>query len=242
MKNKIKALLEKLTGYWFYKSADLPAGVSLKHDLNRFDQKALNIFFDVGANTGQTAKAFDDDFSPARIYCFEPVNETFEKLKNNCRHLQNVIPENFAFGESQGQKQISLFADWDGGNSLNEESMCQDKNAATQTVVINTVDNYCAEKAIKHIDLLKIDTEGYELNVLQGATGMLKEKKISFILCEAGYLKKNMRNTQLSALCEHLATFGYFIFAIYNGGTEDWDKGMCYSNVLFVNAALKLKQ
>lgn len=232
-----KSFIEKLTGYWFYKSRFLPAGVSLKHDIGRFNHGPLKTIFDVGANVGQTFFSFSNDFPGSHIYCFEPVDKTFRQLIGNTGN--RAIHENFAFGETEGQKEISLFSDWSGGNSLNESSMCQEENAEKQVITIKTIDNYCLEKGIPHLDLLKIDTEGYELNVLRGADAMLREKKISFILCETGFLRKNLRNTNFSELAEFLAGYGYFTYAVYSGGTEDWDKGMCYGNVLFVNSEMK---
>ena len=51
-------------------------------------------------------------------------------------------------------------------------------------VDVNTIDNYCKTNEIEFIDILKIDTQGYEENVLLGATNMIKNKKIKFIELE----------------------------------------------------------
>jgi len=238
-----KQIIENLTGYWIHKKKYLPMGTSLQNDIvNRFNYKKLDIIFDIGSNIGQTHKAFKQDFPKSKIYCFEPINKTFEVLQKNIMDVdKNAILENFAFGESIGEKEVSLFDEWDVLNSLNDSLMNKSKDATKQTVSIDTVDNYCLNKNIKKIDLLKIDTEGYELNVLKGTDKLLKSKNVSFILCEVGFLNKNVRNTNFSALSEFLAEYEYFFVSMYNGSNEFWNKGLYYGNALFANSDLSFK-
>jgi hypothetical protein len=51
---------------------------------------------------------------------------------------------------------------------------------------MTTVDRYCTENEVAGIDLLKLDVEGHELDVLDGAAGMLSERRIRLIAFEFG--------------------------------------------------------
>jgi len=240
-KHDLRVLIEKITGYWFHKINDLPIGADLRVDITqRFSYKNLEIIFDVGANIGQTYFYFKRDFPKAKIYCFEPVNTTFKKLKENVNEDNKIVLENFAFGEAAGEKQIRLFNGNNGLNSLNEESMNPLPDAALQMIKIETIDNYCKLHNIKKIDLLKIDTEGYEINVLKGAHDLLSVKKISFVYCEAGFLKNNKRHTNFSEAAEFLAAYNYYFVGLYNGSSDDWRQGLYYGNALFCHTALPL--
>jgi len=109
-RTSFKHLVDKVTGYWIYKSGYLPIGADLRIDITR---KAaypnLNIIFDVGANHGQTYTKFRSDFPGAAIYSFEPVAESFSELRSKMRGDCNATPEQLAFGETVGEKTIRLF-------------------------------------------------------------------------------------------------------------------------------------
>ena len=76
----------------------------------------------------------------------------------------------------------------------------------TIEVETSTIDNICIRNNINKIDVLKIDTEGSELNVLRGATKMLKNTKI--ILVEILDEKKNY-NEKYKKVCDLLGSFGF---------------------------------
>ena len=53
-----------------------------------------------------------------------------------------------------------------------------------QEVNVDTLDNYCNEKNIDYIDILKIDTQGYEDKILEGCSELIKKNKIGIIITE----------------------------------------------------------
>lgn len=142
------------------------------------------VAFDVGANVGDwTALALH--INPGlQIHCFEPSPETFQTLST--RRFPNQPRFNrFALGESPGQATLHLHATASNVNSLH--AACSGAIAeatGTETVSVETLDDYCKRNTVDTIDYLKIDTEGHELAVLQGAREMLSRGAIRCIQLE----------------------------------------------------------
>jgi len=231
----LKRVFSYVTGYWIHKISSLPVGANLFIDIHkRMNYGPLTTMFDVGANIGQTCEWFRYNEGNAKIYCFEPVAETYRQLKNKAGDDKNCVFENIAFGEVPGEKCIKVYDEYSFLNSLKEELMNQDSNAREEIIKIDTVDNYCSIKGITKIDLLKIDTEGYELNVLTGAKQMLSNASISFIYCEVGFLKREKRHTNFGDLTEWLAEKNYHFVGLYELSLHAWKQNSYFGNALYV--------
>ena len=235
--NTIKHILTSLTGYWFHKKSNLPVGADLFVDItSKVNYPSLDILFDVGANAGQTRNWFRHHLPKATIYSFEPVQSTFQQLKENAGNDPNCILVNQALGDEAGAKTIRLYeGDMTVLNSLRDDVMNNNEGAREETISINTLDAYCKANNINKIDLLKIDTEGFEINVLKGASEMLQSGKISFVYCEVGFQNTNKRNTYLSELTEYLADKKYYFFGLYQVDYHDWKRGNGLGNALYIH-------
>jgi FkbM family methyltransferase len=149
------------------------------------------IIFDVGANVGQYQGALLKGLSVKKfnIHCFEPSPSTFKILKKNTSDSR-VILNNTGLGEKKeilplyrtGElSPLSSLYKKEKGDYYNVESMEE-----MESVAIGTLDEYCLDNGIKHINLLKMDVEGHELSVLKGAVKMLASGKIERIQFEFG--------------------------------------------------------
>lgn len=153
------------------------------------------VIFDVGANVGSYTLAVIASFkhNPS-IYSFEPSAATFKKLTANTAGLSNVIVNHCALSSTVGEAVLYGRENNSEIASLVNTQAAEKYGQQTQeTVKLNTLDNYCRENNIDFIDFLKIDTEGHELTVLQGATEMLQRKMIRFIQFEFGQFNIDSR-------------------------------------------------
>ena len=142
------------------------------------------IFFDVGAHHGETVKLFHKNFKKAKFYCFEASPLNFESLKKNIKlfKLTNFFEiNNFALGNKNCDGFINQIEESSSStiNDFNLESLylkrklkilnLQKNNFYKKVPIkIKTLDSFIEEKNIGKIDILKIDTEGFEYNVVKG--------------------------------------------------------------------------
>jgi FkbM family methyltransferase len=142
----------------------------------------IKTIFDVGANIGQSAIKFRDAFPSATIHCFEPVQKTFQELVSTVDHYSNVHCHQNAMGSRECILPIYLT-----GQSVANSLIMPSVMVGTEDVTVLTIDDFASENQIARIDLLKIDTEGFDLEVLQGAQGLLGANEIAFVLAEVGF-------------------------------------------------------
>lgn len=172
--------------------------------------KESMVVFDVGANKGDYARLIRQ-FSPnAEIHCFEPDKEVFDLIS-----LMGVKKNNIALGDAVGSGTFYRNPDASELNSFYD--MSGDSRVYTSTqpiqVAITTLDNYCKDNSITHINLLKIDVEGHELSVMKGAKEMLSTGKIDKIQFEFGYASIYSR-IFLRDFFVYLIPLGYEIYKI----------------------------
>ncbi len=189
--------------------------------------RPISTILDVGANIGQSAIKFQQAFPDASIHCFEPVVHLNRKLAENVRHLSNVYIYSDALGATACETQIYLTTH-ESMNTLIKPDYVKN----TQSVNVTTVDDFLRCEKIAGVGLLKIDVEGYDLQVLIGAEKTLKAKKIDFILVECGFYDDSPHLACLDDIRDYLRRFDYRIFGIY-------DQQLAWSGTLelrYVNA------
>jgi FkbM family methyltransferase len=195
-------------------------------------------YFRRGANVGQTVDRFREYFPSARIEAFEPVSNTFETLQENTDGLSNVYCHPFALGEAGETKTIELEPD-SLLNSLTNEVSEPKGNTSTENISVRRLDEFCEEQDIRHIDVLKTDTEGYDIEVLEGGGKMLSEHRIDFVISETGFQLPAQRQTSFSALNEFLQGKEYRVAGFYEIEHERPSQpAIDYCNVLYARNGL----
>ena len=191
--------------------------------LEFFKKKIVNQFItvlDIGAHKGETIELFYGSFNVNKIYSFEPNVNLFKFLKSIKKYSTNNKIEifNLGFGDKNEQKKLNIFTDTSSStlNDINEKTLyfkrkkkfmsffSRNKNflLEKQTVQIRNLSDFIFEHSIDKIDILKIDTEGYEYNILKGLNNN-NYAKIKFIYFEHHYdlmIKKNYKFSDINNL------------------------------------------
>ena len=139
------------------------------------------IVFDVGANTGQTTSAILRVLPGAIVHAFEPHPGAFEGMRRLSMMQKNVVLNNCALGAQPGEQTLFENTSSDMSSLLPLGQDGWEHVQARRTVKVSTVDEYCAHRGIPRIDLLKSDTQGFELEVLKGASRMLERNLVHLI-------------------------------------------------------------
>jgi FkbM family methyltransferase len=138
------------------------------------------VVLDVGANVGGYSRDIVAINPSATVFAFEPHPLTFERLVSNVHAHGNIHPLNYAVGHRPG-RQILYDRHSERGTvhaSIYREvieSIHQDESTGYEVKVM-TLDEFIEKKELARVDLLKIDTEGYELNVLKGGTNAIRSR------------------------------------------------------------------
>ena len=150
------------------------------------------VVFDVGANKGQFIALMHAGLAAGgasfRIHAFEPGAAAFAALCEGWSARPEVMLNNFALGRSSGSATLHYDEPGSGMASLLQRKLDHLGKAFTaeEEVRVRTLDEYCRERAIERIDLLKLDVEGNELEVLAGAADALGGGRIEMVSFEFG--------------------------------------------------------
>jgi FkbM family methyltransferase len=147
--------------------------------------------FDVGAHHGQTATRLRELFPSAIIHCFEPFPASYAVLERTTAADPHVQRHRLGLSDRPGTATMKCNA------STATNSLLETDRRASATwgerlfdtneridVGTTTLDAFCVAESIDHIDLLKIDTQGTEYAVFEGAADILSRREVGVILFE----------------------------------------------------------
>ncbi|MEI9900133.1 MAG: FkbM family methyltransferase [Hyphomicrobium sp.] len=193
----------------------VPPGMNCLYDMQRFaNTKQFPTIFDVGANVGQSASGFVKFFPSAQILCFEPASQPFAELSRAFASNPNVQCFNLALGSGKERRNLSVA---EGDSELNTFSTLRPDVAATiETVDVSTIDDVCREWNLSSIDLLKMDVQGWELEILKGAANTLRQKRVRFIFAEVGFSQGETDMTPFVDLHRAMEDLGFVFCGLYD--------------------------
>jgi FkbM family methyltransferase len=176
---------------------------------------------DIGANVGALTLLFAHFVrEEGHVHAFEATSSTSRQLADACRASENVSVNHLAVGAEVGTAQLQVYdSDHASWNTMARRDLdVEVQPVAVEQVAMTTVDAYCTAKDIPVVDLLKVDVEGAEYQVLQGAKRMLVEKRIRCCTLEFGGTTFDMGNSpaEIQAL---LNRTGYSLASLSGGRT-----------------------
>lgn len=158
-------------------------------------QRVLNLgvdeVFDVGANIGQYSDIFLK-YSKARVFAFEPMEESFKRLLSIQLQDKRMVPFNLALGAYEYETDIFFGSETDQLATISPEVLqiayVGRNNSKSKRIKVRTLDQVFLEiqnqYKVTKLDCIKIDTEGFELDILKGASRVLTEIKPKAIILE----------------------------------------------------------
>lgn len=149
------------------------------------------VFLDVGGDIGTYSILMGNRFSGLDIYCFEPISQSIELIRENIA-LNSLVDRvrlmPYALGKTEGQEVEIALNVWAPGSSTAaiDEKMAGDAEAyAIEKFKIRTLDKNILPLLQEHdAVIIKIDVEGMEQSVLEGGQQLLKSGKLIYIMVE----------------------------------------------------------
>ena len=182
-----------------------------EYDLIKWCEQYLTsegTFVDIGSHMGTYAIILSKKCKT--VWSFEPQQDIFECLSNGVRlnDCSNINCENVALGSTEDTKQIYHVSQDGGGSTLKSTVASQQHIIGEASVITKTLDSY----NLTNVDFIKIDVEGYELEVLKGAKLTLEQNKFPPFIFEAW--QDEWYRTEREALLSYVREMGYNIHPI----------------------------
>ena len=144
------------------------------------------VVLDVGANVGNYSRTILKVAPGAQVYCFEPHPVNVSLLESALGTSVTVVP--VAVGSAPGTLELYDYEGTTGSShaSLHKEVFEQilQRPHRSQYVPVTTIDEFVEQRGIEAIALLKVDVEGHEYAVLQGAARVIRERKVDLVQFE----------------------------------------------------------
>jgi FkbM family methyltransferase len=204
-------------------------------------QSHIDQVIDVGANTGQFAQELRAHGYTGEIISFEPTSDAWNVLIENSKNdTKWRVAHRCAVGNIDGKSEINISS-----NSVSSSLLEMDKQhldaapdsfyLAKETVELCTLDTHFRNNgSLSKASFLKIDTQGYEINVLQGAASILPHVK--GIQIELSLVKLYEGQMTYKNLIELLESDGYEIWSVIPGFINKSTGRMLQFDAIFFKA------
>lgn len=238
VKRLIKGTLARL-GWELHRA---PAyGRDLSRDVRRILQpREVEVVLDVGANTGQTAALFLREFPRATIHSFEPNPAAYAQLAETMAKHRRAVLYQIALGARSGRAEMHLTQ-----SSLTSSLLAISHDAAALLgrggtpagrveVEVRALDDFSQTHGLRQIDLLKLDVQGFEVELLNGARQMLCERRIALVMTEVNFVKLYEGQAFFEDVYARLKQDGFRLVGLYR---PDYRAGpyIAWCDALFVN-------
>ena len=234
MINNLKKIFHKIFSFSGYKL--IGRKELIKHNsfnaihkfiFEKIVKKNKLIIFDIGAHDGKSVLRFKNRFPDAQIFSFEPTKKLYDKISKLSSDKIKIF--NYALSNFDGEKKFCHYEYLSGKtnsfypmvkNSKYKIQRTKNKNETEtiKNVKVKKLDTFVEESRISVIDLLKVDTQGSEIEILKGAEKILNSKKINVIELEYILGIAHETRSSLYELEEILHKNNYKLIAIEHSG------------------------
>ena len=233
----IKSLVSRFGGY-LYGPGSVPKGISLFHDIKRYGwSHCVDLIIDVGANTGQFAFSALTAVPHCSVISFEPVTQSFHELKIKADSDPRWTAIHSAVGDTNGSVLITC----EGTSQMNhikrqvDEAELHYSTVKYENVPLAKLDDVCNVRCINTISMLKTDTEGFDAQVLLGASELLANNSVFSVLAEVSFDSGDICHSHFSEIIEILGP-KFKVAGFYGQGCDGLNGVIDRLDVFFVNS------
>jgi FkbM family methyltransferase len=176
-----------------------------------------SLVLDIGANIGAHTLHLAQLVGPnGRVMAFEPTDFAFRKLRRNLDLNPSLAPRVQAFhcflsASDEASIPSAIYSSWPLTVEAGLHAKHLGREMQTESAQARSVDSILSECADRKVHLVKLDVDGFECDVLRGATSMLRDAGPIFVMELAPYLLEE-RGSSLEELLSHFIPNGYRFF------------------------------
>jgi FkbM family methyltransferase len=173
------------------------------------------VVFDVGANIGQSVALFRKYLPAPRIHAFEPGASTFATLKAKYGHAHDVKLNSIGLGSRSESREFIENSTSRMSSFLEPGRDCFGEIVNRETRELASVDSYAETWKIQQIEILKTDTQGFDLEVLKGSERMLAAHRIHMIFVELTFCQLYQGAPRVDELLRFILDRGFEVVSMY---------------------------
>jgi FkbM family methyltransferase len=239
--NKIKIYINNFLHHFGYQLTKYPFSKrQIDSGYFRWLQNiGIRTILDVGANEGQFIKKITKILPEAKIYSFEPLKDSFIKLEKLVSAKKNITAFNFALGDNEKESLINK-NEYSPSSSLLEltdlhkNAFPVTKKVKEEKIYVKVLDKIVNELELKKKVFLKIDVQGYELNVLRGAENTIKD--VDIILIETSFYELYTNQPLFNDIYSFLSNKGFNYFGSFEQLYDERDGKILQADSIFIRS------
>lgn len=194
-----------------------------------------NRIIDIGAYTGEWTLSVKNIFPNAHFLMIEPQGSKRENLEKVCIKNTNVCYCNNILGASSGK--TIIFHEMETASSVLTEH--HDVEAKLTNKITATLDQVADQYGFKNTEFIKLDTQGYELEILKGGINMMS--KAECILMEVNLIDIHQQCPLLHDAVMFMNDHGFLAYDICSFTRRPLDKALWQTDMIFVKNTSKLR-
>ena len=156
--------------------------------LEKIGKLSPSIIIDGGANVGNYSLLINKIIPDCKIYSFEPVDSTFQKLLKNKNGIVNIVPIKKGLYKENCSQEINIFQSDEHSSLFDIQGLPNEGGGDKQIIELLRGDDFINDNKLDSVDFLKLDIEGAEYDALLGFSNSIKHGKIKAIQFEYGYI------------------------------------------------------
>lgn len=217
---------------------------SLVHELPRitpqrvwFQKKGIQTVIDVGSYIGSFAYAMRHILPEVQIYSFEPLPDNYESLVKNLSTFGNFQAFNIAIGEQAGEIEFNR-SDFNPSSSvlemedLHRQTFPHSAHSTLVKVPVARLDDFREKMTLVPPVFLKIDVQGFEEAVLQGAEQVLKQ--VDFLEIEVSFQSLYSGQALFDKIYQRLVESGFHFAGNFDSMLSPLDGSILQADAIFI--------